>query len=260
MNIKSNFVKVTAAAALTLTGVATVSAVNPDSTTAKVQAATTKVKINYVPGYGVNIWDNYNRGHFTGQRAQHGTTWNVLDQKTDKKGRVWYQVGENQWIMAQYTTPEGNSVATKNTTKAATTQTTATAAKPKKAKKSVQATGDASAIVTLAEAQLGKNYVWGGTGANGFDCSGLTSYVYSKAAGVNIGRTTYDQVKQGTSVSMKNLQPGDLLFWGSASAPYHVGIYVGNNQYIHAATPGQGVIKQSLSSYFYPSAAKRILN
>lgn len=252
MNIKSNFVKVTAAAALTLTGVATVSAVKPESTTAKVQAATTEVKINYVPGYGINIWDNYNGGHFTGQRAQHGTTWNVLDQKTDKKGRVWYQVGQNQWIMAQYTTPAGNTV-----TKKTTTQATATAAKPKK---SVQATGDASAIVTLAKAQLGKNYVWGGTGANGFDCSGLTSYVYSKAAGVNIGRTTYDQVKQGTSVSMKNLQPGDLLFWGSASAPYHVGIYVGNNQYIHAATPGQGVIKQSLSSYFYPSAAKRILN
>lgn len=252
MNIKSNFVKVTAAAALTLTGVATVSAVKPESTTAKVQAATTKVKINYVPGYGINIWDNYNGGHFTGQRAQHGTTWNVLDQKTDKKGRVWYQVGQNQWIMAQYTTQAGNTV-----TKKTTTQATATAAKPKK---SVQATGDASAIVTLAKAQLGKNYVWGGTGANGFDCSGLTSYVYSKAAGVNIGRTTYDQVKQGTSVSMKNLQPGDLLFWGSASAPYHVGIYVGNNQYIHAATPGQGVIKQSLSSYFYPSAAKRILN
>ena len=60
MNIKSNFVKVTAAAALTLTGVATVSAVKPDSTTANVQAATTKVKINYVPGYGINIWDNYN--------------------------------------------------------------------------------------------------------------------------------------------------------------------------------------------------------
>lgn len=249
MNIKSNFVKVTAAAALTLTGVATVNAVKPDSTTAKVQAATTKVKINYVPGYGINIWDNYNGGHFTGQRAGHGTTWNVLDQKTDKKGRVWYQIGQDQWILAQYTTSAGQ----KTTTAAATTKT-------KKAKKSLQASGDASAVVTLASAQLGKNYVWGGTGANGFDCSGLTSYVYSKAAGVQIGRTTYDQVKQGTTVSMSNLQPGDLLFWGSASAPYHVGIYVGNNQYIHAATPGQGVIKQSLSSYFYPSVAKRILN
>lgn len=88
MNIKSNFVKVTAAAALTLTGVATVSAVKPDSTTANVQAATTKVKINYVPGYGINIWDNYNHGHFTGQHAPHGTTWNVINQATDKKAAL----------------------------------------------------------------------------------------------------------------------------------------------------------------------------
>lgn len=241
MNIKSNFVKVTAAAALTLTGVATVSAVKPDSTTANVQAATTKVKINYVPGYGINIWDNYNHGHFTGQHAPHGTTWNVINQATDKKGRTWYQVGEGQWIMAQYTVPANSKKVVKTT------------------KKSVQATGDASAVITLASAQLGKAYVWGGNGGNGFDCSGLITYVYSKAAGVNLGRTTYDQVKQGSTVSMDNLQPGDLLFWGSASAPYHVGIYVGNNQYIHAATPGQGVIKQTLSSYFYPSVAKRVL-
>ncbi|MFK5221356.1 C40 family peptidase [Lactobacillus helveticus] len=241
MNIKSNFVKVTAAAALTLTVVATVSAVKPDSTTANVQAATTKVKINYAPGYGINIWDNYNHGHFTGQHAPHGTTWNVINQATDKKGRTWYQVGEGQWIMAQYTVPANSKKVVKTT------------------KKSVQATGDASAVITLASAQLGKAYVWGGNGGIGFDCSGLITYVYSKAAGVNLGRTTYDQVKQGSTVSMDNLQPGDLLFWGSASAPYHVGIYVGNNQYIHAATPGQGVIKQTLSSYFYPSVAKRVL-
>lgn len=244
MNIKSNFVKVTAAAALTLTGVATVSAVKPDSTTANVQAATTKVKINYAPGYGINIWDNYNHGHFTGQHAPHGTTWNVINQATDEKGRTWYQVGEGQWIMAQYTVPANSKKAKKVV---------------KTTKKSVQATGDASAVITLASAQLGKAYVWGGNGGNGFDCSGLITYVYSKAAGVNLGRTTYDQVKQGSTVSMDNLQPGDLLFWGSASAPYHVGIYVGNNQYIHAATPGQGVIKQTLSSYFYPSVAKRVL-
>lgn len=103
MNIKNNFVKVTAAAALTLTGVAVVNTVKPDSTNATVQAATTKVKINYVVGYGINIWDNYNGGHFTGVRAQHGATYNVLDTKTDKKGRTWYQIGEGQWILAQYT-------------------------------------------------------------------------------------------------------------------------------------------------------------
>lgn len=251
MNIKNNFVKVTAAAALTITGVAAVNAVQSDSTTANVQAATIKVTINYVPGYGVNIWDNYNGGHFTGQRAQHGTTWEVLEQKFDSKGRNWYKIGENKWILAQYATTDPS---------AASTKAANAANKTKKVKKSVQATGDASSVITLASAQVGKPYVYGAQGTDSFDCSGLTSYVYSKAAGVNIGRTTYDQVKQGTTVSMNNLQPGDLLFWGSASAPYHVGIYVGNNQYIHAATPGQGVVKQTISTYFYPSVAKRILN
>lgn len=251
MNIKNNFVKVTAAAALTITGVAAVNAVQSDSTTANVQAATIKVTINYVLGYGVNIWDNYNGGHFTGQRAQHGTTWEVLEQKFDSKGRNWYKIGENKWILAQYATTDAS---------AASTKAANAANKTKKVKKSVQATGDASSVITLASAQVGKPYVYGAQGTDSFDCSGLTSYVYSKAAGVNIGRTTYDQVKQGTTVSMNNLQPGDLLFWGSASAPYHVGIYVGNNQYIHAATPGQGVVKQTISTYFYPSVAKRILN
>lgn len=113
MNIKNNFVKVTAAAALTITGVAAVNAVQSDSTTANVQAATIKVTINYVPGYGVNIWDNYNGGHFTGQRAQHGTTWEVLEQKFDSKGRNWYKIGENKWILAQYATTDASAASTK---------------------------------------------------------------------------------------------------------------------------------------------------
>lgn len=247
MNLKNNFVKATAAAALTITGIATINVVNT-TTTNHVQAATEQVKINYVPGYGVNIWDNYNHGHFTGKRASHGTTWNVLDTQVDAKGNTWYEIGQNQWVMAKYTVSADKKV------KAAKP-----AAKAVSAKKSTQASGDASSIIALAKAQVGKPYVWGGTTTNGFDCSGLVQYVYKNAAGVNLSRTTYSQVKQGQSVSMKNLQPGDLLFWGSASAPYHVGIYVGNNQYVHAATPGQGVIVQTLSSYFYPSVAKRVL-
>ncbi|KRL90906.1 cell wall-associated hydrolase [Lactobacillus kalixensis DSM 16043] len=116
------------------------------------------------------------------------------------------------------------------------------------------------AIVSLAKKQVGKAYVSGSAGPSAFDCSGLVQYVYRNAAGVNLTRTTYTQVKEGKSVSMSNLKKGDLLFWGSASAPYHVGIYVGNGQYVHAATPSQGVRKQALSSYFYPSAAKRVLD
>ncbi len=96
-------------------------------------------------------------------------------------------------------------------------------------------------VVALAKAQVGKPYVWGATGPYSFDCSGLTSYVYRHALGRNITRTTYTQVYQGKSVAVSTatLKKGDLLFWGSASAPYHVGIYVGGGRFVHAATPSQ---------------------
>ncbi|KRL90905.1 C40 family peptidase [Lactobacillus kalixensis] len=241
MKLKNSFVKATAAAALTIGGLATVNAVKP-SATSHVQAATTQIKVKYVQGYGVNIWNNYEGGRFTGKRAQHGTTWNVLDTKTDSKGNTWYEIGENQWIDGKYAVDASSTAATKTK------------------KKSTQASATASSIISLAKAQVGKPYSWGSAGPSAFDCSGLVQYVYKNAAGIDVTRTTYTQIKQGTSVSMSNLQPGDLLFWGSATSPYHVGIYLGNNQYVHAATPKQGVIVQSLSSYFYPSAAKRVLN
>ena len=116
-------------------------------------------------------------------------------------------------------------------------------------------------VVSLAKKQVGKRYVWGATGPYSFDCSGLTSFVYSKAIKKNITRTTYTQVKKGKTVkvSTRKLQKGDLLFWGSKRSPYHVGIYVGGGKYVHAATPSQGVRKQSLSRYFWPSTAKRII-
>ena len=150
------------------------------------------------------------------------------------------QIGENQWIQARYTVKPGTKI------KAVSPQ-----------KKSVK---QAEKVVDLANAEVGKAYAWGGNGPQGFDCSGLAQYVYSKAAGMNLSRTTYSQVKEGKKVSLQNLKPGDLLFWGSSTAPYHVGIYVGNNQYVHAATPTQGVVKENLSSYFYPSVAKRVLD
>ena len=118
-----------------------------------------------------------------------------------------------------------------------------------------------NAVVQLAKEQVGlRRYVYGATGPSAFDCSGLAQYVYKKAAKKTLPRTTYGQVTRGKKVSLSHLKKGDLLFWGSASAPYHVGIYVGDGQYVHAATPSQGVRKQSISAYFYPSAAKRVLN
>lgn len=115
-------------------------------------------------------------------------------------------------------------------------------------------------VVSEAAKQLGKRYILGATGPSAFDCSGLVQYAYKKGAGVNLTRTTYTQVNQGKTVSMNHLKKGDLLFFGNASQGYyHVAIYAGNNQMIHAANPRQGVIKQSISRFFYPSKAKRVL-
>lgn len=116
-----------------------------------------------------------------------------------------------------------------------------------------------NAIVSLAKQQVGKPYIWGGVGPDNYDCSGLVQYVYGHAAGVNMPRVTADQVRVGQTVPMDQLKPGDLIYWGSTTSPYHVAIYVGNDQYVSAATPDQGVALQKLTTYYYPTIAKRVL-
>ena len=112
-------------------------------------------------------------------------------------------------------------------------------------------------IVSYAMNFLGRPYVWGALGPNAFDCSGLTHYVYAHF-GYEIGDLTYSQIDAGTPVSTNNLEPGDLIFWGDPSAPYHVAIYIGGGQYIQAPRPGQNV---DISSWNLSniSAARRIL-
>ena len=112
-------------------------------------------------------------------------------------------------------------------------------------------------IVNYAENFLGRPYVWGATGPNAFDCSGLTYYVY-KHFGYYIGRTTYTQIDKGIPVALNNLEPGDLIFWGDPTAPHHVAIYIGNGQYIQAPKPGESV---DISSWNLNniSAARRIV-
>lgn len=102
-------------------------------------------------------------------------------------------------------------------------------------------TSQCNKVVSLAKKQVGKRYVYGATGPYSFDCSGLTQYVFKRAIKKSLTRTTYTQVKRGKTVrvSTASLKKGDLLFWGSKSSPYHVGIYVGGGQYVHAATPSQ---------------------
>ncbi|MFL1431499.1 MULTISPECIES: C40 family peptidase [unclassified Nocardiopsis] len=110
------------------------------------------------------------------------------------------------------------------------------------------ATGNAQVALNFAYEQVGKPYIWGGTGPNGYDCSGLTQAAW-RAAGVNLPRTTYDQVNAGQRVSWDNKQPGDLLFF-YGSSPSHVGLYAGNGIMVHASTSSKPIGEVTLNDYY----------
>ncbi|MEU2561680.1 NlpC/P60 family protein [Streptomyces longispororuber] len=96
----------------------------------------------------------------------------------------------------------------------------------------------AAQAVSYAYRALGSPYVWGATGPNAFDCSGLTQAAY-RSAGVSLPRTTYAQIDAGRRVPRSELRPGDLVFFYSGIS--HVGLYVGDGQMIHAPNPSAPV-------------------
>ena len=113
-------------------------------------------------------------------------------------------------------------------------------------------------VVDEAASHLGVPYVYGGTTPAGFDCSGFTRWVFEHALGVALPRTAAEQSALGEAVSLDEVLPGDLLFWGSGGGVYHVGVYVGDGEYIHASTGG-GRIMRATFDYFAPSFAKRLV-
>lgn len=157
---------------------------------------------------------------------------------------------------ATYSAPAQNTTATKpaqHQTQQASSQAAQPAKQQAKQQASTQSSSTAQTVVNAAKSQIGKPYVWGATGPNAYDCSGLVQYAYSQA-GKNIGRTTYQQAGAGQHVSVSQAQAGDILMWGD----YHDAIYVGNNQYVHAPQPGQNVTQATISSYFMPDYAIRV--
>lgn len=119
----------------------------------------------------------------------------------------------------------------------------------------------AQAMIDEAAKYLGVKYVYGGTSPSGFDCSGLMQYV-CKQVGIDLHRTSRDQfAKDGTSVDKSDLQPGDLVFFGSGGTVNHVGMYVGDGQMIHSPQTGKTVCYTSINSSYYTSrymGAKRV--
>ena len=123
-------------------------------------------------------------------------------------------------------------------------------------------TSERTKIVEYAMTFIGTRYVYGGASpSTGFDCSGLMYYVLTQY-GYSMKRVANDQMTQGTAVSRDNLQVGDLVFFGYGSYANHVGMYIGNGNFVHASTPSTGVRVNSLNETYYNTryiGARRII-
>ena len=133
---------------------------------------------------------------------------------------------------------------------------------PASAHTAVAASASATAVSSAAQtavntalAQVGDRYVYGATGPNSFDCSGLTTFSY-KAAGISLPRTSKAQSGFGTPVSKANLQPGDLVFFYSPVS--HVAMYIGNGQIVHALNASKPVQVMKLDSMPSYAGARRV--
>ena len=108
-------------------------------------------------------------------------------------------------------------------------------------------------ILEAARTRIGDPYVWGATGPNAFDCSGLVMWAHQQL-NITIPRTSQDQIAGGHAIARKDLQPGDIVaFYGNAS---HVGVYAGHNKVVHAPYQGQSVSESSLDSMPYYGATR----
>ncbi len=122
---------------------------------------------------------------------------------------------------------------------------------------SAPAGGSVATVLAFLQAQVGDAYVMGATGPNAWDCSSLVQAAF-KQVGVDLPRVSQDQSMVGTDIPLSQIQAGDILYWGGKGSAYHVGVYIGNGQYLDAANPSKGVVIQDLSGY-PASGAVRVL-
>ena len=175
----------------------------------------------------------------------------------------WYKIdlkGKEGYVSAKYisdtklpetTSRGGNTLKNEATKKEETPKQEQTPVESAPAQPETSATG--TAIVEFAKKYLGYKYVSGGASPEkGFDCSGFTSYVY-KQFGASLYRTSKDQIKNGVAIDQNNLQPGDLVIFNNEAntAIGHVGIYIGDGNFIHASNPKDGVKITTLLSGYY---------
>lgn len=173
--------------------------------------------------------------------------------KLPKNTKITITGEENGWYKVSYNGKDGyisKSLVTEGEPPATTSSRSQE--EPRSATTTTTTSASSKSVVQVAESYAGSKYVSGGSSPSGFDCSGFTQYVYGKC-GITLSRTSYTQATQGAAVNKSELQPGDLLlfhYYGSSSIG-HVGIYVGNGKFIHAANSNRGVVYDSIESGYY---------
>ena len=168
----------------------------------------------------------------------------TTDQLEAEKSTIDSKLADAQDLLADLEAEERESLLQASTSSRSST-TRMPAAAP--------ASGRAAAAVAYAMAQVGDAYVYGATGDDAFDCSGLTMRAWG-AAGVGLPHSSSAQFGSGARISASALQPGDLVFYYSPIS--HVGIYIGNGMIVHAANPGTGVNVAGLYSMPYVGAVR----
>jgi cell wall-associated NlpC family hydrolase len=171
----------------------------------------------------------------------------TLDGIASKQSQLQVQLADYKKQYAALTAPQQQAVVQAVSGKAVPVQAPAAPV--------VANSAAAQTAVNTALAQVGKPYVWGASGPNSFDCSGLTMYSYA-AAGVSLPHSSSGQSTMGTPVSRDQLQPGDLVFFYSPVS--HVGMYIGNGEMVHASTEGTPVQVVSLDSMPGYNSARRL--
>ena len=112
--------------------------------------------------------------------------------------------------------------------------------------------GDVDDLIGSAMGFLGVAYRFGGASPSGFDCSGFMQYIFRKAFAVNLPRTSAEQANVGVAVNRSQLQPGDMVFFRTAGSRIsHVGMYIGNDRFIHAPRTGKRIEITSLSNRYW---------
>ena len=211
-------------------------------------------KIGYVYGSYVGEYTSTNTKYVTATtlnvRSGAGTNYSIIG-SLSKGTKVEVISTTNGWSKIKYNGSTGY-VSSQYLSSSASDNSTSTST-------------SVSKVISYAKKLLGKPYVWGAEGPSSFDCSGFTCYVFKNAANINLPRVSKDQSNYGTYVKKSDLREGDLIFFDTSGENdgnvSHVGIYLGNNQFIHCSSSKGQVVISEMSSYYTKAYvnARRVL-